>query len=129
MRPVVETIGGRAVELRLTIDALDQVAAVNPQFGEVLAAFEVGVWDWREVCAILGAALRPHNIPLSALYEDRGIEGCRALAHRVLPDFAAAVAAWNAIQSGDAPDGGELPSQDVVAAKIRSSLGRRRANG
>lgn len=88
MRPVVDTIAGREVELRLTLDGLDQVAAVNPQFGEIAAAFETKVWDWREVKAILGVALRPHGMTMEHVYQDRGVEGCRALAARV---FAAAM--------------------------------------
>lgn len=85
MRPLVETIAGHEVELRLTIDALDEIAGVNPRFGEILLGFEVGAWDWREVTAILGAALRRSGtaVRFSDLYDERGVKGCHDLAQRL----------------------------------------------
>jgi len=42
-----------------------------------------------------------------------------------LPDFAASVAAWNAMQAGDDPLSRPSPGADAVASKLRTALGGR----
>lgn len=83
MRSVVRQIGERELDLRLTLDGLDSIAEVNPQFGEIAMAFAVGVWRWDEVKAIVSAALRPHGVRLADAVDDLGVEGCKELAAEI----------------------------------------------
>lgn len=72
MTPVVRTLGGREVEMRLPMDALDQIAKVNPQFGDIAYAFVTGLWRWEEVRIIVSAAIRPHGLSFEAVFDDLG---------------------------------------------------------
>jgi len=103
MRAVVETIAGREVRLSLTLDDLDLVAAVNPQFEEVLRAFDLPVWDWREVRAILTGALSGTGVTLQQLYDERDVGACRDLAKAVWSAAMPKAAAGNAeaVAAGD----------------------------
>lgn len=83
MRPVIETIAGREIEITLTLGQLDEIAQVNPQFEEMALAFRAGVWDWREVTGILSAALRPHRVKLETVIAEVGAPGAKAMAARI----------------------------------------------
>jgi len=81
MRPVSFQIAGRSLDLRLTIDDLDKIAAVNPQFGELNAALATSnLWDWREVCVIVNCALAPHKMSVADIYEGENIAAALRLA-------------------------------------------------
>lgn len=85
MRAVVAKIGGREIELRLTIAGLEEIARVNPYIGEMAAALDGHApWDWREVAAILGATLRPHEVTLDEALDDLGWARMADLASEIL---------------------------------------------
>lgn len=89
MRPVPAKVNGRDLDLRLSIDDLDKIAAVNPQFGELGTALGTdNLWDWREVRVIVDCALAPHGMSSKDLYEGGDITAALELARQV---FAAAL--------------------------------------
>lgn len=84
MRAVLAKIAGKDVELRLSIDNLDQIATVNPYFGEMAQALAGGApWDWREVRVVLTESLRPHGLEVQAVVDECGVEGAQKLAAEV----------------------------------------------
>lgn len=84
MRPVSAKIAGRDLDLRLSIDDLDKIAAVNPQFGELSAALATdNLWDWREIRVIVDCALAPHSMSVKDIYDGDDISSALVLARQV----------------------------------------------
>jgi len=88
MRPVLATIGGAEMALRLSLGDLDEVARAEPDFSRIGRAFAAGEIRWPVVRAILSCALRDAPGALKRFVEERGVIEAHGLAARL---FAAAM--------------------------------------
>lgn len=75
-------VGGRDVSFAMPIGALEEVAEVNPRLGELRGVLVAGVWELRELKAVLAAGLKwgGSDATVSEVIEAEGLAGAARIA-------------------------------------------------
>lgn len=108
MRPEIEIeVGGKTVRLAIPLGAVEEVAKLNPNLGEIANELQSGKLPWPMVRKIVETGLKwgDKETTIDAVYAEHGVVGMTLIAADLL------IAAWTGVK----------PSGEAEAAPTRIS--------